>query len=745
MKQSGPSMGGFPYIFTFYSFKGGVGRSMAVLNTAYTLAGWGKHVLIVDLDLEAPGVSGFLDRHNELAAPEGEHPLDVLTLLSEVVTAVNSGTPAATIAAELPPLENYLRSVSPENLKPMTPKIGSLGRLDVLSADMKRDWCRRLARLGLQGMPQDRLIEVSTALHFYFKNHRFPHIPLGLVEPKPTSYDYILVDSRTGITEIGGMCVGPLADRLVILSSLNDQNIEGTRTFLEESGIQPKARESDAPPWDDGDLPAKIELSTLGPKPTLLVASPVPTGEIDFKRSRLNEMERRLAVRPLRLSYHPQMALFESIFVRDYQDEYLAGEYLTLANAFTRLANDHPSQLAAAARPPFGQVDQVASAQAVLRLAAQEPQLGISLIASLADSFSPKTDEEEECLLRIYGLLAGVPEYRPGAMNNWGNALLAQTKLKGDTPLADDLFAQACEKFAEAVRIKPDMHEAFHSWGTALLVRAKLKRDIPLADDLFTQASGKFAEALRIKPDMHEAFYNWGNALLAQAQLKGDSPLADDLFSQASEKFAEAVRIRPDKHEAFHGWGNTLLAQAKLKGDTPLGLDLFAQASGKYAEAVRIKPDNHEAFSNWGTALLEQAQLKGDSPLADDLFAEAGEKFAEAVRIKPDLHEAFYNWGIALLAQAKLKVDSPLADGLFAEAGEKFAEAVRIKPDLHEAWFNLACLTAIRKKPDETINALTKWKSFAPTASRSKLDGDRDFDSVREDPAFQSFRDSLPE
>jgi len=52
----------FPYLFTFYSFKGGVGRSMALMNVAYTLAGRGRHVLVVDMDLEAPGLSGFLHR-----------------------------------------------------------------------------------------------------------------------------------------------------------------------------------------------------------------------------------------------------------------------------------------------------------------------------------------------------------------------------------------------------------------------------------------------------------------------------------------------------------------------------------------------------------------------------------------------------------------------------------------------------------------------------------------------------------
>ena len=43
---------------SFYSFKGGVGRSMALINTAGILAGRrGFRVLVIDLDLEAPGLS----------------------------------------------------------------------------------------------------------------------------------------------------------------------------------------------------------------------------------------------------------------------------------------------------------------------------------------------------------------------------------------------------------------------------------------------------------------------------------------------------------------------------------------------------------------------------------------------------------------------------------------------------------------------------------------------------------------
>lgn len=46
-------------IITFYSYKGGVGRSMGLANIAVLLARWEYKVLIVDWDLEAPGLENF--------------------------------------------------------------------------------------------------------------------------------------------------------------------------------------------------------------------------------------------------------------------------------------------------------------------------------------------------------------------------------------------------------------------------------------------------------------------------------------------------------------------------------------------------------------------------------------------------------------------------------------------------------------------------------------------------------------
>lgn len=55
-----PSVQPSPPRLVFYGLKGGVGRSTALAMLAYTLARSGKNILLVDFDLESPGLSGLL-------------------------------------------------------------------------------------------------------------------------------------------------------------------------------------------------------------------------------------------------------------------------------------------------------------------------------------------------------------------------------------------------------------------------------------------------------------------------------------------------------------------------------------------------------------------------------------------------------------------------------------------------------------------------------------------------------------
>jgi len=604
-----------PRIFTFYSYKGGVGRSMALLNMAYYLHARGRHVLIVDLDLDAPGASGFLHRTNELL-PQQKTTGDVVDVLAAVVRAVRVA-PTGT-EPPLPPLrlEAFLRSVDPKRYATAVHPKAPRARLDVLAADQTRDYTTRLSALELPGLSAEQIAQASDLLRGVLFQHRFPvHQPWqeeGAL-PEDTLYDYILVDSRTGLSEIGGLCVGPLSDRLVVLCGLNDQNIAGTRHFLEIVGLEPKARPANAEAWDDADPPAESGLrpATLGPKPTLLVASPVPGGEMTYKKERMMVLEKQIGLPPVKLSYHPQMALMETLFVRDHVDEYLALEYAALANRVMSMVGDTQDQLMA----PIGR------------------------------QFGTRRSEEES-----------------------------------KTDVMDLLRRLARCALASG---QPD-------FGIA----ASLIRHLGLPADVQDQIR-------RVQINLAPT---------------------DESAAQLWLEWADAIDTQ----------------EARQTGDTII----LQSMEDKYRKAVALRPDFHEAFHNWGIALAGWAKIKKGAE-ADALFDQACEKYQEVQAIKMDSHKTLHSWGIALSNWARIK-EGPEADALFAQAGEKFQGALAIKPDYESALFNMACLAGLRGDADGVVSALEKWKVVNSKANKAKLDGDTDFDRVRNDPRFQSLRDSLP-
>ena len=65
-------------IITFYSYKGGVGRTFALANIAVLLAKRGKRVLLMDWDLEAPGLHRYFQPYLHSAAPKTEGLIHLL-------------------------------------------------------------------------------------------------------------------------------------------------------------------------------------------------------------------------------------------------------------------------------------------------------------------------------------------------------------------------------------------------------------------------------------------------------------------------------------------------------------------------------------------------------------------------------------------------------------------------------------------------------------------------------------------
>lgn len=268
------------------------------------------------------------------------------------------------------------------------------------------------------------------------------------------------------------------------------------------------------------------------------------------------------------------------------------------------------------------------------------------------------------------------------ALNNWGIALRSQANTKSNKE-AEALYRQANEKYAAALKIKSDFYEALYNWGTVLSIQAKTKSGSE-ADALYIQAYEKFAAALDVIPDKHEALFNWGTALSTQAKIKSDAE-ADALYSQAYSKFAAALLHKQDKHEVLYNWGNALSDQANIKNGAEADV-LYNSAYEKYIAALQIKPDFYEALHNWGVVLSDQAQTKSGAE-ADTLYRQAYEKFAATQQIKPSSYGTLNIWGNVLSTQAKIKSGAE-ADALYSQAYSKFAAALQSKPDFHEVLNN---------------------------------------------------------
>ena len=191
-------------IITFYSYKGGTGRTMALANVAWILASNGKRVLAVDWDLESPGLHKFfhpfLDESTVSATP------GVIEIINDYASAaVDPGPRGDDWHLEFAQVERHAVSLEwafPEG-----------GKLDFLSAGRQnRDYSAAVCSLDWDNF-YDRLGGGR-----FFRAMR---------EDMKQKYDYVLIDSRTGLSDVADICTIELPDVLTICFTLSDQSIEG--------------------------------------------------------------------------------------------------------------------------------------------------------------------------------------------------------------------------------------------------------------------------------------------------------------------------------------------------------------------------------------------------------------------------------------------------------------------------------------------------------------------------------------
>jgi MinD-like ATPase involved in chromosome partitioning or flagellar assembly len=304
---------------TFYSYKGGVGRSLALANVAALLAQRGHRVVLLDFDLEAPGLDTFAEFKDAKQKPG----------IVEYVAEYQRTRCAPEIAPFLHPVQ------LPEHLR---------GKLWIMPAGCKTVlYSHLLARIQWAEL-------FAEAGGPFVENWK-------LSIEQEVQPDYVLIDSRTGLTEIGGVCTTAFPDLVVLLFGLNEQNVEGTATVARH------IREAD--------LQRPLQLH--------FVATPVPNlppEKQSLLSKRIDAAESTLGVEigSNVIRYWPPAALTERLFVLDkaLREPGLIQDHKLLCGKITELNRNGLDFL---------------TSQAEEAIAADDPELGERVAAVLAKEF----------------------------------------------------------------------------------------------------------------------------------------------------------------------------------------------------------------------------------------------------------------------------------------------------------------------------------------------------------------------
>ena len=276
------------YVVTFYSFKGGTGRSMALANVAADLLNRGRRVLIVDFDLEAPG----LDTYPMVL----ERPIErgVVEMITDYLKSDEGGIPS---------IREYVYEAKLEGV--------DRGRLWIMPA-------------GCQDSSYDGRFKSIDWPDLYSNQEGFLFFEdLKAQWNQVFSPDYVLIDSRTGHTDVGGICTRQLPDSVVAMFFPNEQNLRGLAPIVKDIQLE-----------EDGPLRKRIDLHfVMGNLPDL-------SDEEELLSDALRISQKTLKYKKLSATIHhfnSLMLLKQRLMIVDRPKSKIAVEYQQLTSALVEM------------------------------------------------------------------------------------------------------------------------------------------------------------------------------------------------------------------------------------------------------------------------------------------------------------------------------------------------------------------------------------------------------------------------
>ena len=194
-------------IISFYSYKGGVGRSQMLVNVASYLAHYfDKKILLIDWDLEAPGLHNFWGKDN-LNGQKG-----VIDLFYEY---------RETLKKAFKKSDQNIQQFDKSFVINLLQSRHATGKIDLVPAGSYDDFY------------YDKVNNFNWS-EFYERFDGKTYIEFLKNSLKNSEYDYIFIDSRTGINDYSGICNIHLPDVNVVIIAPSDQNIRGSHAVIQK-------------------------------------------------------------------------------------------------------------------------------------------------------------------------------------------------------------------------------------------------------------------------------------------------------------------------------------------------------------------------------------------------------------------------------------------------------------------------------------------------------------------------------
>ena len=314
-----------PFTLTFYSYKGGVGRSILAANVAALLARQGK-TLLWDLDIEAPG----LHRVGDLASGKPNEAGFFEWLLDwQTRSRFDSPNAAAcrALSACLLPVERQPRLH-------LLPAHGADAPFPKLYQQI--EWQRFLAEEPARGL------ELFRSLIDWFGSD------------EGGAFEHIVLDSRTGITDIGGLLAALLPHVTVLVGNYGAQNTGGLKEIWKALQLQVGNRDPER---------------TLPPLRLELVASPITPDDAETaaaQRRAWTDYFSLAAANLIEIPESPRLRKRESVLALtqpDTADDPLLAAYQRLTQRLHAIRSEQEAETRAAEQADFERLDDPRSAR----------------------------------------------------------------------------------------------------------------------------------------------------------------------------------------------------------------------------------------------------------------------------------------------------------------------------------------------------------------------------------------------